>query len=73
MFISAMDIIHIWVSTQRGKFEAFMKYLALNQYKVIALRDIEKYVDINNPPSKPLQIIEDRKKQLAKKQSNNRQ
>lgn len=72
-FHGTPDTAHSWVSTQRGKFEAFMKYLALNQYKVIALRDIEKYVDINNPPSKPLQIIEDRKKQLAKKQSNNRQ
>ncbi len=50
-----------------------MKYLALNQYKVIALRDIEKYVDINNPPSNPMQIINDRKKQLAKKRLDNRQ
>ena len=42
-----------------------MKYLAVNEYRVIALRDLNKYVDPNIIPSNPDEVIEDRQASIA--------
>lgn|GEM_PF-429016 len=44
-FHGVPDTAHHWVSTPPEQFEAFMKYLSLNEFKVIALRDLAQYVD----------------------------
>ena len=42
-----------------------MKYLSLNNFKVIALRDLEKYVDLSKVPEDANAIIEARKAIVA--------
>jgi len=59
-FHGVPDTAHDWVSTSQEKFSAWLNYLAINQYKVIALRDLAKYVDPTVVPSNPLGLIEDR-------------
>ncbi len=61
-FHGVPDTAHDWVSTRRERFEAFMKYLADHKYKVIALRDLERYVDPTVVPADPFGVIEDRKR-----------
>ncbi|WP_114781829.1 polysaccharide deacetylase family protein [Botryobacter ruber] len=39
------DIAHDWVTTPPELFEEYMKYLHDNKYRVIALRDLKKYVN----------------------------
>lgn len=39
------DYAHDWVTTPRDLFEAYLQYLADNHYTVIALKDLEKYID----------------------------
>ncbi len=65
-FHGAPDLAHSWVNTPVGKFELYMKYLAENNYQVIALRDLEKYVDPAITPADPFKVINERKKLLAK-------
>lgn len=67
-FHGAPDLAHSWVNTPVGKFELYMKYLAENDYQVIAIRDLEKFVNPGNTPKNPFSIIEERKKTLAAKQ-----
>lgn len=40
------DTAHDWVSTPPELFEAYLKYLKDNKYRVIALRDLSKYVNV---------------------------
>lgn len=40
------DYAHDWVTTPPELFEAYMQYLHQNDYKVIALRDLERYIDV---------------------------
>jgi peptidoglycan/xylan/chitin deacetylase (PgdA/CDA1 family) len=40
------DTAHDWVSTPPELFEAYLKYLKENNYRVIALRDLSKYVNV---------------------------
>ncbi|MEO2022341.1 MAG: polysaccharide deacetylase family protein [Pirellulaceae bacterium] len=68
-FHGVPDRSHPWVHTSRQKFESYMKYLALNKYQVIALRDLEKYVPGGALPRNPLGAIEDRTKMLATSKS----
>ncbi len=63
-FHGTPDIAHPWVSTSVKNFEAYMRYLAENEYKVIAMRDLAKYVDADVTPSNPETIIDDRKQSL---------
>jgi peptidoglycan/xylan/chitin deacetylase (PgdA/CDA1 family) len=51
---------HPWVSTPPGLFEQYMEYLYRNDYRVIALRDLARYVDPNQTPQNPMAIIEQR-------------
>lgn len=46
------DVAHAWVNTSPELFEEYLKYLHNNHYKVIAMRDLEKYIDVD----KALQI-----------------
>jgi peptidoglycan/xylan/chitin deacetylase (PgdA/CDA1 family) len=64
-FHGVPDTAHSWVNTPKAKFEQYMRHLAVEGYKVIALRDLEKYVDPTVKPKDPLGVIEDRKAILA--------
>jgi peptidoglycan/xylan/chitin deacetylase (PgdA/CDA1 family) len=55
------DTAHDWVNTSRAQFEAYLNYLAENKYKVIALRDLARYVDPDAAPQDPMAIIAHRK------------
>ena len=47
------DTAHAWVNTPTPLFESYVKYLADNDYKVIALRDLARYVDPAVVPRTP--------------------
>lgn len=64
-FHGVPDRAHPWVNTPPEKFEAYLDFLAANQYRVIALRDLAKYVDPRKEPRDPMAAIEARKKELA--------
>ncbi|MFT5524965.1 MAG: hypothetical protein ACI9HK_002929, partial [Pirellulaceae bacterium] len=68
-FHGAPDLAHPWVSSSAANFDAYMKYLAVNKYTVIALRDLAKYVDPNIAPISFEDVINDRKDSLQRKQS----
>ena len=40
------DVAHDWVSTPPALFEAYLQYLHTHHYKVIALRDLARYVNV---------------------------
>lgn len=48
------DYAHDWVTTPPALFEEYLKYLKENNYKVIALRDLKKYINTK----RALEIIE---------------
>ena len=60
-FHGVPDREHPWVHTRPERFEEFMGYLHTNAFKVIALRDLARYVDPNQAPADPLAIVEQRK------------
>jgi peptidoglycan/xylan/chitin deacetylase (PgdA/CDA1 family) len=66
-FHGVPDKAHPWVHTPREKFESYMRYLALNKYRVIALRDVAKYVDLTAAPLRPRDAMNDRIAALEKK------
>ena len=59
------DTAHSWVNTPTPLFESYVKYLADNGYRVVALRDLARYVDPTVVPSNPWGVIEDRKRLLS--------
>jgi peptidoglycan-N-acetylglucosamine deacetylase len=59
------DVEHPWVHTPRERFEEYMKYLHDEQFKVIAVRDLARYVDWRQKPDDPWKIIDQRKSELA--------
>jgi peptidoglycan/xylan/chitin deacetylase (PgdA/CDA1 family) len=61
------DVEHPWVHTPPERFEEYMKYLHDEGFKVIALRNLERYVDWRQKPRDPWQIIEQRKTELARR------
>lgn len=63
-FHGVPDTAHDWVNTHRDRFEIYMQYLTDNGYKVIALRDLAKYIDDKPATDKPWRIIEERKQRL---------
>jgi len=65
-FHGAPDVEHPWVHTPRERFEEYMKYLHDERFRVIALRDLARYVDWRQRPDDPWRVIEERKKYLAK-------
>src|SRR5262245_52636974 len=64
-FHGVPDTAHDWVTSSKEQFEGYLKYLADNRFRVIALRDLAKYVDADVAPSNPWGVIDDRKRQLA--------
>ena len=68
-FHGAPDTAHDWVSTPSERFESYMRYLAGNGYKVIAMRDLATYVDSNVAPRNPSGVIVDRQTMLASSKS----
>jgi peptidoglycan/xylan/chitin deacetylase (PgdA/CDA1 family) len=59
-FHGVPDRAHPWVHTSPEKFEQYMGYLARENYQVIALRDLARFVDPEVAPQDPLGIIRDR-------------
>lgn len=55
------DTAHSHVNTPTPLFESYVKYLADNGYRVVALRDLARYVDPAVVPANPWGVIEDRK------------
>jgi peptidoglycan/xylan/chitin deacetylase (PgdA/CDA1 family) len=64
-FHGVPDVQHPWVHTDPEKFKQYMKYLKDNNYRVIALRDLVKYVDPAKEPERWETVIEERKKAIA--------
>ncbi len=67
-FHGVPDTAHDWVSSSVDRFESYLRYLALNDFKVIALRDLRASINEKQWPAEPFQIadpfqiIEQRKK-----------
>ncbi len=59
------DTAHSWVNTPKPLFESYVRYLAEHGFKVIAMRDLARYVDPTVEPKNPWGVIEARKKRLA--------
>src|SRR2546426_10850302 len=59
-FHGVPDREHPWVHTRPERFEEFMRYLHTNAFKVIALRDLARYVDPEQAPINALAIMEKR-------------
>jgi peptidoglycan/xylan/chitin deacetylase (PgdA/CDA1 family) len=53
-FHGVPDVKHPWVHTPPDSFRQYMSYLKDHGYRVIALRELEDYINIANPPSDPL-------------------
>jgi len=68
-FHGVPDRAHPWVHTAREQFEAYMKYLAVHDYQVVAMRDLEKFIDPDLVPRNPQEVHADRKRTLARNQS----
>jgi len=64
-FHGAPDTAHSWVNTPPDQFRVYMQYLADNEYTVIALRDLARYVDPSVVPKDPNMVIQDRQRQIA--------
>lgn len=60
-FHGAPDVEHPWVHSPPERFAEYMKYLHDEGFKVIALRDLAKYVDWTQKPTDPWRVIEERK------------
>lgn len=63
-FHGAPDTAHDWVSTPETQFQVYMNYLAENEYTVIALRDLARYVDPAITPGDSQFVINDRRLQI---------
>jgi peptidoglycan/xylan/chitin deacetylase (PgdA/CDA1 family) len=64
-FHGVPDTAHSWVNSSSEQFNAYMKYLAVNKFQVIAMRDLARYVDPEVAPNDAWGVIEDRQRQLA--------
>jgi len=53
-FHGVPDVAHPWVHTPPDAFKRYMQHLKAEGYRVIALRDLEKYYDPAQPPQDPL-------------------
>lgn len=60
-FHGAPDREHPWVHTPPERFAQYMKFLHDERFRVIALRDLAKFVDAEMEPSEPFAVIEKRK------------
>lgn len=60
-FHGVPDNAHAWVSTPPALFEEYLKHLRDEGCRVIALRDLARYVDPAVVPADPMAVIEERK------------
>lgn len=67
-FHGVPDTAHLWVSSERRKFEAYMGYLKENGFRVVALRDLGKWVDVGEEawPEDAMGVIEERVGKMLK-------
>jgi peptidoglycan/xylan/chitin deacetylase (PgdA/CDA1 family) len=63
-FHGVPDLAHPWVHSPIERFEEYMNYLDEHHFRVIALGDLERYVDPANVPSNPQGVIDDRRRSL---------
>ena len=56
-FHGVPDVAHPWVHTDPERFRSYMNYLKQNGFNVIALRDIQKYVDVSQPPNDAMTMV----------------
>jgi len=63
-FHGVPDLAHPWVHSPVKRFREYMQYLHDNGFTVIAMRDLEKYVDPSVAPKYPFGVINDRKRAL---------
>jgi peptidoglycan/xylan/chitin deacetylase (PgdA/CDA1 family) len=66
-FHGVPDTAHSWVTISQTQFEDYLRYLQENHFRVIALRDLRKYVDPALAPSDPWGVIIDRQHLLETK------
>ena len=64
-FHGVPDNEHSWVHTPPERFKEYMEYLREQGCRVIALRDLAKYVDPDYWPKDPLAIIQKRQQEMA--------
>ncbi len=48
---------HPWVNTPRERFEQYMKYLHDGGFRVVAMRDLARFVDPDDAPADPWAVI----------------
>jgi peptidoglycan/xylan/chitin deacetylase (PgdA/CDA1 family) len=65
-FHGVPDLAHPWVNSPVERFREYMQYLADGDFKVIAMRDLKKYVDPTIAPRDETGVIEDRKRSLLR-------
>jgi peptidoglycan/xylan/chitin deacetylase (PgdA/CDA1 family) len=53
-FHGVPDVAHPWVHTPPERFREYMAYLKENNFRCIAVRDLDPYVDWKNLPADPL-------------------
>jgi hypothetical protein len=63
-FHGVPDTAHDFVSCSQQNFEAYMKYLKLEDYRVISLRDLREYVDPQAIPADVNAVIDARRKSV---------
>lgn len=63
-FHGVPDTAHDWVSSPEENFAAYMKFLKLNDYRVVAVRDLQEYVDPDVLPADYRTVIDERRKSL---------
>ncbi|MCA9446841.1 MAG: polysaccharide deacetylase family protein [Candidatus Omnitrophica bacterium] len=54
MFHGVPDVVHPWVTLDPDKFRDFMAYLFEEHFNVIAMRDLQRYVDPTSFPEDPM-------------------
>ena len=55
---------HPWVNTPPERFVEYLGWLKANGYQCIAVRDLERYVDVDDAPAEPWSIIDRRRTSL---------
>ena len=65
-FHGVPDLAHPWVNSPVERFREYLQYLEDGEFKVIALRDLKKYVDPTIAPRDETGVIEDRKLSLVR-------
>jgi len=64
-FHGVPDGAHDWVSTPADRFRTYMHYLKVNGFRVIALRELDQYIDKGMEPKNPQGVIADRLDMLS--------